>query len=116
MHSAKSLQEYIPPKVTKRTMHKFTPAGQKYSGAKTLVAVICNQLSNIPYIFRHFDLLDLGKILEKKLQVQNNSFTGCHIEGLIMKATLVISCDFFFFFWKGGGGCKKSTFVDNHST
>ena len=52
-------------------MHKFTPAGPKISVAKTLAAVICNQLSNIPYIFRHCDLLDLNKIHEKKLQLKN---------------------------------------------
>ena len=54
-------------------MHKFTPAGPKTSVAKILVAVICKQLSNIPYFFRHYDLLDLNKIQEKKLQVKNNS-------------------------------------------
>ena len=35
--------------------------------AKTLLAVvICNQLCNIAYIFRHCDLLDLNRIFEKK--------------------------------------------------
>ena len=91
MHSAKSLQEYIPPKVTKRTMHKFTPAGQKYSGAKTLVAVICNQLSNIPYIFRHCYLVVLNKSLENEVQVKNNSFSDCRTEGLVTKAKLIMT-------------------------
>ena len=54
--------------------------------AETLVAVICNQLSNIPDIFRHCDLLDLNRVRDKKLQVNNNSFTDCHTEGLITKA------------------------------
>ena len=66
-------------------MHKFTPDGPKSSVAETLVAVICNQLSNIPYIFRHCDLLDLNKIHENKQQVKNYSFTDCHTEGLITK-------------------------------
>ena len=66
-------------------MYKFTPVGPRNSVAKTLVAVICNQLSNIPYILGHCDLLDQNKIHEKKLQV-NNSFTECHNEGLAMKA------------------------------
>ena len=70
-------------------MHKFTPVGPKHSVAKTLVALIYNQLSNIPYIFQA--LWSLGsekkkKNNEKKLQIKNNSFTDCHTEGLIMKA------------------------------
>ena len=52
---------------SEQDMHKFTPVGPK-SVAKSLVAVICNHLSNIPYIFRHCDLLVPNKILEKKLQ------------------------------------------------
>ena len=51
-----------------------------------LVAVICNQLSIISYIFRHCNLLVLNKSHEKKLQVKDNSFTDCHTEGLIVKA------------------------------
>ena len=56
--------------------------------AETSVAVICNQLSNIPYIFRSCDLLVLNKSCEKKLQVEvgNNSYTDCHAAGLIIKA------------------------------
>ena len=45
----------------------------KKSEAVTLIAVICIQLTIIPYIFRHCDLLDLNKIHKKK-QVRNNSF------------------------------------------
>ena len=67
-------------------MHTFTPVGPKATVAETLVAVICSQLSNIPYIFRHCDLLDLNKIHKKKLQVKNNYFTDCHTEGLSVKA------------------------------
>ena len=61
--------------------------------AETLVGVVCNQLSNIPYTFRHCDVLVLDKSPEKKLQAKNNSFTDCHTEGLIMNANslLVIS-------------------------
>ena len=54
--------------------------------AETLVGVVCNQLSNIPYTFRHCDVLVLDKSPEKKLQAKNNSFTDCHIESLIMTA------------------------------
>ena len=56
-------------------MHKFTPVGPQNNVAETLREVIRNQLSDIPYIFRHCDLLDLNKIHERKLQVKNNSFT-----------------------------------------
>ena len=66
-------------------MHKFPPAGPQNSTAQTLVAVICNQLSNMPYIFKHCDLLDLNNIHEKKLQVKNNSFPDCHTESSVMK-------------------------------
>ena len=66
-------------------MHKFTPAGPNTVWL-TFVTVICNQLSNIPNIFRHYDLLVLNKSHEKKLQDKNNSFTDCHTEGLTMKA------------------------------
>ena len=56
--------------------------------AAILVAITYNQLSNTPYIFTfiHRDSLDLDKIHEKELQVNNNSFTECHTEGLITKA------------------------------
>ena len=57
----------------------------QHSVAETLVTVICNQLSNVPHIFGHCDLLVLNKSHEKKLHVRNNSFTDCHIGGLIMK-------------------------------
>ena len=59
----------------------------QYIVAEALVVVICNQLSNIPHIFRHCDLLVLNKSHEKKLQDKNNSVTDCHTEGLIMKAS-----------------------------
>ena len=52
-------------------------------------AVICNQLSNVPFIFRHCDLLVLNKSHEKKLQVNNNSSPDCHTEGL-MKSTQIV--------------------------
>ena len=78
-------------------MHILTPVGPRNRVAKTLVAVIWNQLSNTPYIFRHCDLLDLNKIHEKKLQAKDNSFTDCHIEGLIMKGNSFFTCDFFSF-------------------
>ena len=52
-------------------MHKFTPVGPQNNVAETLVAVTCNQLSNIPYIFRYCDLLDVNKIHEKQIQVNN---------------------------------------------
>ena len=67
-------------------MHKFTPVDPGNNVTDTLVAVKCNLLSNVRYIFRHCDLLDLNKIHEKKLQVNNNCFTDCYTEGLIMKA------------------------------
>ena len=69
-HNKKNLDEHIPLKVRQKSMHKFTPVGPQNNVAKTLVAVICNQLNNnIPYIFRHCDpLLDLNKIHKKKLQ------------------------------------------------
>ena len=35
---------------------------------------------------RSCELLDLNKMHEKKLQNENNSFTDCHNEGLIVKA------------------------------
>ena len=68
-------------------MHKFTPLGTMDKVAETLVAVIHNQFSSIPYIFRYCDLLDLNKIHEKKLRVKNDLFTDSHTDGLIMKAT-----------------------------
>ena len=46
-------------------MHKFASADPKNSEAESLVVVICSQLSNIPYIFRH---CDQNKIHEKKQQ------------------------------------------------
>ena len=66
-------------------MHKFTPVGPNTVWL-TLVAVTCNQLSKIPYIFRLCDLLVLNKGHGKKLQVKNNYFTDCHTEGLSVKA------------------------------
>ena len=59
--------------------------------SETMVTVICNQLSNVLYILGHYecDLLALNKTHEKKLHVTNNSFTACHIEGLIMKVDLL---------------------------
>ena len=79
-------QEHIPLKVKYRTMFKFTPVGPKtvwWDPCSSnlpiiinyllllLLLFICNQLSNIPYIFVHCDLLELNKIHEKKLQVIN---------------------------------------------
>ena len=71
-------------------MNKCTPVGPQYIMAETIVTKVCNQLSNIPYIFRHCDLLVLNKSREKNnmkyLQVNYNSFTDCHTEGIITKA------------------------------
>ena len=79
------LQEHISLKVRIRHVQIHTSWPQ-HSVAEMLVAVICNQLSNISYVFRHRDLLVLNKSHEKKLQVTDNSFTDCHTEGLFMKA------------------------------
>ena len=77
-------QEHIPLKVYNHAqIHTSWPQN---SVAETFVAVICNQLSTVPYIFKHCDLLDLNKIHEKKLQVNNDYFTDCHTEGLVNKA------------------------------
>ena len=65
--------------------------------AETHVTVICNQLSNIPYIFRHCDLLVLNESHEKKLYIKNNSFRDCHIEDFIMKAYYIVVTIFFFY-------------------
>ena len=66
--------------------YKFTPHGHNINSvAETFVAVICNQLSNIPYIFRHYDLLVLNKSLEQILHIKNNSFRDFYIEGLTVK-------------------------------
>ena len=84
MHN-KSSQEHINVKqgTRREQIHASWP---QYIVAETLVTVICNQLSNIPYIFRHCGLLVLNKSHEKKLQVKNSSFTDCHTVGLIMHA------------------------------
>ena len=83
MHN-KSSQEHI--NVQQRTRHEQIYASwPQHIVAETLVTVIWNQLSNIPYIFRYCDLLVLDKSQEKKLQVKNNSFTDCHNEGSVMK-------------------------------
>ena len=76
--------------VMQRTKHEQIHTGwPQFIVSKALVTVICNQLSNIPYIFRYCDLLVLNKSHEKKkktLQVKNKSFTDCDTEGLLMKA------------------------------
>ena len=58
--------------------------------AETLVVVPCGQLSYIPYIFRHCDLLVLKIIIsneyhERKLKIKKDSFTNCYSEGLDME-------------------------------
>ena len=85
-HKEGSLQKHISLKVKWRTMHKFTPVIPRNTVAEILVVVKCNQLSNVPYIFRHCDLLDPNKIHEKKLHVNNTAFTDCYTENVIMNA------------------------------
>ena len=81
-----TVQEHIPLKIKIQHRAHIHTGWTQNSVAETLVAVICKKLSNIPYIFRHYDLLDLNKTHEKKLQVNDNSFTNCHTEGVITKA------------------------------
>ena len=62
--------------------------------AETLVVVPCGQLSYIPYIFRHCDLLVLKIIIsneyhERKLKIKKDSFTNCHSKDLVMKVIVV---------------------------
>ena len=75
-------------------MHKFTPVGPQNSVAKTLATEICSQLSNIPHIFRHCDLLDLNKINEKKYQLGINLLQIVTLKALSCK---LITCDYFLF-------------------
>ena len=63
------------------------------SVAESLVAVICNQRSNIPYISDTVISWTSAKFMKRNNK--NNSFTDCHTEGLIMKASqlsLVFIC------------------------
>ena len=61
--------------VKQRTRHEqIHTSWAQYIVAEILVTVIYNQLSSIPYIFWHCDLLVLNKSCDKKLQIKNNSF------------------------------------------
>ena len=69
-------------------MNKFIPVGHSTNSvAETFVAVICSQVSNIPFFFSNCDRFLRNKSHEKKLQVKINSFIKCHMESLIVKAT-----------------------------
>ena len=86
-YNNKTSQENTFLKVKQRTKHaQIHISWPQYCVAEMLVAVSCSHLSDIAYIFWHCNLIVLNKSHEKELQVKNNSFTGCHTEGLIMKA------------------------------
>ena len=99
-HNNKSSQGHMSLKSKQRKRHaQIRTSWPQYSVAETLVAVICNQLSNIPYIFRLCDLLVQSKSHEKKLKMKNDPFTDCHTEGITMKAKLAVT-NFFYLFLK----------------
>ena len=82
MHNRNS-QEHI--YVKYRTRHEqIHTSWPQYIVAETLVTVICDQLSDIPCIFKHCNLLVLNKSHEKKLQVKSNPFTVYHTAGLVV--------------------------------
>ena len=66
MHNNRSSQEH---QSTGQVKNKTsTPVGHNTNiVAETFVAIICNQLSNMPYIFRNCDLMVLNKSHEKTL-------------------------------------------------
>ena len=67
-------------------MNKNSHQLPQHSVAETLVTIVCNHPSNIPYIFVHCDFLVLNKRHEKKLQVKI-FLMDSHTEGQIMKAS-----------------------------
>ena len=86
------------------TMHQPKQAGRfpsrqtqaAFSVVMTSLAVPCWELSCIPYVFRHCDLLVLTIIIspqchEKKLEIKEDSFTNRHSKGLAKKVKIVVT-------------------------
>ena len=79
-----------------KKLEQFPPCQTQVllSVAVTLVAVSCCQLSYIPYVSRHCDLLVLkiiilNKCQEKKLKIEKDSSINCHSKGFVMKVKLL---------------------------